>query len=283
MRSFRVCGVVSCKMIDEHSIKKIISLRFRRLKKNYDKLDSFDIDVIHDFRVEYKRLRAFIRLLSAGATRKQLKLPSSLKQVYKKAGVIRDLQLNIENLKNLNNGPGAIKETLRAQKAGLAVAKRDLNKVIGSQLLNESKKEIEKQIPNRLGSDAIGEFSFSKLQEIKSILAAGIIRDDGLHQVRKNVKDILYNAKVFEKELSNRFPWTEWNANEERRFVKLAEILGNYQDITTMIGHLGEKGVARSTNESENIGVIRVNQQRLKKKMKRDLLNELSRIEIFQF
>ena len=57
-------------------------------------------EAIHLFRIEIKKLRAFLRLLSLKLKKEdELKLPFKIKKMYKYAGKIRDRQLHRKRMK----------------------------------------------------------------------------------------------------------------------------------------------------------------------------------------
>jgi CHAD domain-containing protein len=66
----------------KHEIVHIIKVIFRQIKKTIPSIvKHFDQDSIHKFRVQIKKLRAFLRLLSYEMEEpKDLKLPKSLKK-----------------------------------------------------------------------------------------------------------------------------------------------------------------------------------------------------------
>ena len=60
----------------------------------------FTEHAIHLFRIDFKKLRAFVRLLRAASPRaEQLKIPHRFKKMYSIAGNIRDVQLTTKLLR----------------------------------------------------------------------------------------------------------------------------------------------------------------------------------------
>jgi CHAD domain-containing protein len=82
-------------LMDQAQIKNITNSRYRKLKKHIERVaESFDAEAIHQFRVEYKKLRAFFRMLSQGEDAGgEIKILKKLKKGYNVSGYIRDLQL----------------------------------------------------------------------------------------------------------------------------------------------------------------------------------------------
>lgn len=78
--------------------------RFKKLSKYYNKaLEDFAANDIHHFRVEMKKLRAFMRLINLTNSVKQHKIPKQLKSFYNIAGNIRNLQLHEPRIANLSS------------------------------------------------------------------------------------------------------------------------------------------------------------------------------------
>lgn len=56
--------MIEAKM-DAEQITKITNAHYRKLNKHLKKItEDFDAEAIHQFRVEYKKLRAFLRMIS---------------------------------------------------------------------------------------------------------------------------------------------------------------------------------------------------------------------------
>src|SRR5215217_3514256 len=85
-------------------IENDIHGHFKKLKHNYNSLvHGFDIDVIHDFRLEIKKLQEFIHLINTG-TDEHVKLKGSLRHFYNSIGEIRNLQLHRQHVTSLCDG-----------------------------------------------------------------------------------------------------------------------------------------------------------------------------------
>src|SRR6266436_3162758 len=88
--------------------RQVISLRLHRLKRNYALIKrSKGMEDIHHFRVEIKKLRAFLRMLQTGRDA-PIKIPGSLKKIYHYAGLIRELQLHQQTIKTTGDKYGAL-------------------------------------------------------------------------------------------------------------------------------------------------------------------------------
>src|SRR6516162_822833 len=78
-------------MMKGKEINEIIEDKFKTLSKLSQKITrKFDI---HDFRVEVKKLRAFLRLLDIKKRNDEPIIPKLLKTFYGYIGIIRNIQL----------------------------------------------------------------------------------------------------------------------------------------------------------------------------------------------
>ena len=79
--------------------EKIIELLINNLKKtrrHYKKLlKDFELEEIHDFRLQIKKLRAFVRLVNTEVGKeKSIKINKEIKTFYHTTGRIRNVQLH---------------------------------------------------------------------------------------------------------------------------------------------------------------------------------------------
>ena len=86
--------------MNQEQIKHITNNHYRKLKKHIKKVsEDFNLEAIHQFRVEYKKLRAFLRMiLQDHVTAGEIKISKKLKKGYNISGSIRDLQLQQQRI-----------------------------------------------------------------------------------------------------------------------------------------------------------------------------------------
>ena len=126
----------------------IIRVFFKRLRRYAGEIKKEgSAKAIHLFRVEIKKLRAFLRLLSLGLKKEDaLKLPPKIKKMYRYAGKVRDRQLHYKRMK------AAIKKkrtTFRGNKNGMERCcreKKEKGKYMAfRQRFFSSRTEVEKE------------------------------------------------------------------------------------------------------------------------------------------
>ena len=86
--------------MNQEQIKHITNNHYTKLKKHIKKVsEDFDVEAIHQFRVEYKKLWAFLRMISQQQeTAGEINVSKKLKKGYNISGSIRDLQLQQQRI-----------------------------------------------------------------------------------------------------------------------------------------------------------------------------------------
>lgn len=232
--------------------RKVINIRFRNLVKYYAAMkQTTGMEDIHHFRVEIKKLRAFLRL--AGAIYdKKMTIPPSLKKLFRSAGRLRDLQRHSQTLKHSQEQHNHPVPYLKHINGKIARAKKNLARQMRNRVLDRSQVNIKKEIKNRVSSKSVRKFYYKKLAQIRIAGSFPSITDEDLHTIRKNVKDILYTAKSFEIDLGRNFPLPGWNKKIELYYTKLADELGRFQDCRTDISHF-QRSSNKMTAHEKNI------------------------------
>src|SRR5262245_19892691 len=104
-------------------IKKIIRFRFHRLKKYLRQMKRrLSREAIHHFRVEVKKLRAFLRMISGD----KLKIPHALKNIYRQAGSVRELQLFLQQTNKEKTWGEAFQSRIKELRKQLVIERIEL-------------------------------------------------------------------------------------------------------------------------------------------------------------
>lgn len=200
---------------------------------------SFDAEAIHELRVEYKKLRAFIRLLqAAGKDSSELVVPPKLKALYLAAGKVRDLQLFQQQVIDFAQAHSlSLPVFLQLLQQQLFRAKENLVKAWEALNARKTFSSLKKELPGKLEEEAINTFIHRKVASIQFILLA-LEKDKELHSIRKQLKDILLNIRIFDKDWGISFPVVAWRS--EKRLEQTADLLGGYNDICMTLSFLNE-------------------------------------------
>lgn len=204
-----------------------------------DVAEGFDEEVIHVLRVNVKRLRAFLRcyrMFTGGA--KPL-LPRMLKEVYEAAGEIRDMQLMLGSA-----SIAALPQVYRvAIEQRVAAAKDKWKDVYDAGKLGKKMNKLRAYNYKALPPFMPAEYIKSRLAQVAELRDPGPGSDEDLHTVRKQVKDIIYIARLVNQR------WLRASVAIEhlplQKLEKMAHLLGEFNDtrqVKMLLGKTRVKG-----------------------------------------
>ncbi len=224
--------------MNKEQIKHITDIHYSKLK-NYNKhiLRWPDAEAIHQFRVEYKKLRAFLRMITLQhVTRGKIKIARKLKENYNVSGSIRDLQLQkkhtLKASKQELNKPHAYLILLQKE---IDKLKHELFELILSDPVAESKKKTDANIPREFRLAGFKLFIKRNVALINAIIISGHFNDDNIHTIRKNLKDLFYNLKKYSDLEHDRLLVSILRGENEKFIINLLDELGRFQDMCTAI------------------------------------------------
>jgi CHAD domain-containing protein len=177
--------------------------------------------------------------MDAGA--RHLDMSPAIKAVYQAAGRVRDLQLFLPKVQAraaqenvfLSHYQHHLQQRLFKSKEALVKAIENLN--TGKAIDN-----ITDELPGRLDDIAIRKFIHRKVASVQFILLA-LEKDKELHTVRKQLKDIIYNIRIFDKDWGISFPVSAWRS--EKRLDDTATMLGDFNDLCIALSFLSESEI----------------------------------------
>jgi len=209
-------------------ITQVIKKRFSNIQQYTSRMiRDFEEEAVHDFRTEIKKLRAFLRLLNTGDNKPRFNISKKLKVYYWYAGSIRNLQLHIKSISEVHSDrPGVYLESVKKQVESLQGALRSLHSPLN---LDTSQKIIHNWIAAP-GKPSVKKFLIQKRDEFKHLLAK-IKQDEILHDIRKLLKDLLYNWKYI-KEYAFLLPAS---ISVKKQIAELTDVLGEFCDRNTAI------------------------------------------------
>lgn len=200
-------------------------------------LVDFEKEAIHNFRVEYKKMRAFIRLMNDDAGSNKIEIPKKLHQVFSLAGALRDNQLQRVS----------VRETAKSLLLPLPGYYYVLGHETGelqtrlAELVNTSPPGQYQKSPafSNHHNFHLKPFPFylrGRCASVQKILQQVPLTDEMIHEIRKILKDLYYNLEIYR--LLNAFPPGTWKEKVAGYFNPLLEQLGRYQDKCTGIALL---------------------------------------------
>ncbi len=218
--------------MDKKQIKHITNEHYRKLKKYFNRIGpGFDSEAIHQFRVEYKKLRAFLRMLSHPGKAGKIKIPRKLKRIYNCTGSIRDLQLQEQRLIKALKLPGKKPQACIHQiQPEIDKMKLLFSEIADETIITEAKKNLVNALPGKCSLKGFKEFAAKKWKEINDVISVRQFPDKQIHSIRKNLKDLFYNLKNFKGTEIYILSQGKWNDYTVKHIEALLVDLGNFQD-----------------------------------------------------
>ena len=268
--------------MNQNEICYIKKRHFKKLEQ-YASMVSLNLqeDAIHQFRVEYKKFRTFLRLGSINlSVDKRVKMSKKLKSWYKVLGHLRDLQLlhhrviaavELQQVKP-QGYINSIENDFFKFKYGLSIKSLQI-------AVKVNQKKINKIFPKKISKSNCLQFVTQNLLMVYDILLKGDLDDYDFHAVRKYLKDIFYYLAIEKLNLSDIVPSTIFNSTEDSFLKFLLDELGEFQDLCTAIFLIKSASLASFNLEEQNI-LIQLKQQWIQEK--EQLSKNLNRILIVE-
>jgi len=265
--------------MNHDGIKHITNNHYRKLKKWFIQIiHGFDAEAIHQFRVEYKKLRAFLRMLSqVHETAGEIELSGKLKKGYNISGSIRDLQLQQQRITEAtkqDQKKSPVYHTLLQRE--IDKLKPELSDIFLENPVDESKRKTDTSLPDEFQLSGFKVFIQNKWTTIKTIITSNHFSDDNIHAIRKSLKDLYYNMKIYEGIEHEVLTRSSWKGKDEQYFNQLLDELGSFQDKCTAIALLKSYWLnSLNTYNQELLGRIKKGWIRDKAGMKQLLVKKL--------
>jgi len=262
-------------------LEEVIDKHGHRIHKYGSQLPGhFEAEDIHELRLEYKKLRAFIRLvqMNEGAS-KQLIIPPAVKDLYHAAGAVRDTQLFRVHAAEWAAGQSiSLPYYLRQLEKQLFAAKEALVKAVEEVDVDKEFQKMAKGLPKALDDAAIRKFIHQKVAAIQIILLA-LEKDKELHSIRKHLKDIIYNIRIFDNDWGISFPIIAWRS--EKRLQHTADALGDFNDQCTALSFLSEAAGRDLPREEKAVIAQWISRKREEKEsMKRNVMEQVRHLHL---
>jgi CHAD domain-containing protein len=260
------------------ALEQVIRRHLHHMEKYCDQIPgSFTAEDIHELRVEYKKSRAFLRLLQHEPDAGKLQMPDAIKAVYKTAGEVRDIQLFLLLINGLPVA-GALPVFISGWQKQLFSCKEALVKAIEEAKFKKITASIKKELPDQLQDDTIQQFMHEKIAAIRIILLAAEEEND-LHDIRKNLKDIIYNIRLFENDLQIPFPIQTFAS--EKELSDMASRLGDFNDRCIALDMLQtQTGKDLPPADQKLLNELQTGWQQQKEKEQQQLLQQVQQWQI---
>jgi CHAD domain-containing protein len=252
----------------------IIDKRFEALQANWGGLHDINKDAVHDWRVDYKKLRAILRL--AAQLKKKLAIPPSLKDVYTISGEVRDRQMQSERMLQWFGSeqffPPSYTQLLQQEITNYADELHPLTE--NDAVLQISHYKLKSSLPSRIPKKESESFLQQQLYEVRNILWLSYKKDDYLHSCRKHIKDLQYIVDIIGV--------SHFNAEKIKGLPPLDQIqsaaqeLGNFNDQCVTMRFLSSSYLNRLPGEEKIIlASLKSKLQKEKTRAKNKLVHSL--------
>ncbi|MDD2792043.1 MAG: CHAD domain-containing protein [Sediminibacterium sp.] len=241
-------------------------------------LPGFNINAVHHFRVQYKKLRAFLRMIrTEPAASGHLRLPKHLKMVYGLAGSVRDLQLHRQRVQYVYRNSKKKPETYLLQvKQATAKCKKELSVFFSENNIKTGAERIMQALPDSFSNKALHHYTQKQWELVVQLIDAGHFTDANMHLIRKMLKDLYYNIGVLDQDSFVVKIGKQQRTISLKLFSTLMGQLGKFQDLTTEIRMLGTFHLKElPVTEQKELRALRANCIIQKNKLKRDLAVQL--------
>jgi len=267
----------------QKAIANIIHLYFLRLKKHFAAIrKNITAETIKPFRIEIKKLRAFLRLLSFEKKDPGiLELHGDLKKMHKTGGRFRDLQLHRQRVLDAMKKKGNSFYSDQLLKTGSTEIKKEKKHFLAGDSFSKTEKKIKEHLPEEYTTRTIKEFFRSRLEIIQEIIRAARFSDKEMHTIRKQLKDILYILKLYSVELKKSLGFRFWTRTELGKVKAIEDQLGFLNDSRNALALLQPTDIKGYDGEDKKLlRQVRSKLVREKRKLKKELLASLDKIPL---
>lgn len=250
-----------------------IAAAYERIMIDLGKAESlerrrFEVEDIHAFRVEVKKLRAFMHLVLPEAGHP---IPDSLHAFYQALGVVRNLQLQEKRMTELHGAKA------RSFSGYLALLDREMEVAVEQArseglvlFLPHEEQRVLDQMPENVGTNTLHEFLWRMDAKIRALTRPGAsLDDDNLHTIRKCLKDLGYNHRHLPDEAAHILPPSLVAGSA--KLEPFLKILGEFQDLRSGLEWLEPSvtGIVSDEHEKKLLGVVRRKWEKEKEAVRR--------------
>ena len=261
-----------------HEAMVVFKNRCAKARRHYTNvLEDFEAEEIHQFRLQLKKMRAFLSLLNAGrAGEEKATIGKGIHAFYQTVGELRNLQLHGSEIHRLCKKlhfalPGSYLQSLQQKEKEAKIAARE------TALRNPLHKRCRKllaMLPKRVSEEAVERFAAEHKHRLIKNLLAGNYADESLHGLRKLLKRFLYLWPWVEAEMA---PFVHSAFIDKSTCLRLCEKLGAFQDRCIALRFFDAyfSGTKTGAAEGPVLSALRQYTQDEKQRLKNELVEEL--------
>lgn len=239
--------------------QKITNDFYRHLTRLLKKVSTdFDKEDLHQLRVNYKKFRAFTRLLFFNSQDKRFKFSKKIKLLYHTGGCIRDYQLQQDRIKKLSKMKHLPHGYISFLKRSIHSFQNKFAGISYKKAISKNKNRLAESLPLPVSPELFGLFFKQQWSLIHAIVKQQSFTDEHLHGIRKYLKDIHYNQELycglFTKTDNLVFP-----VKDIQQVKTLLELLGDHQDLRRALDLLNARVLKRfGIDEQKKLASIKL-------------------------
>jgi hypothetical protein len=239
----------------EKEIIHIVHIYFQRLKQHFRVVKkNTTAETIKPFRIEIKKLRAFLRLLDHEINdHDKIKLPGSLKEMHKSGGRFRDLQLHQQRIEDAIRKRPGIQFSHDLVHAAQKEIRKERTSFLSHKHIGKPETKLKEHLPKSCTTATVRDFFRAKLDHIATIIEAAKWSDKEMHDIRKKLKDILYIIKLYQLDLKKPLGFRFWSKAELQKAKDLEDQLGFLNDTRNALLILDTAMIKRYQGEEKKL------------------------------
>jgi CHAD domain-containing protein len=224
--------------MNRKQIVEVTDTRFKNLNKILPKVvERFDNESIHHFRLETKKLRAFLRLCSIELNEaNELRIPKTLKRFYGYIGIIENLQLQQQKLALLLNNEDKNCDAYKSYRKFLHTEehywKVQAKALPNTENLDDEKELVIDLLPYKISNETLKKFVSKKAEELNELLTS--TKDESLHRIRKIINDLLYNWPY----INAYAPLLLSRLMKQEKLIAFSELLAEFRNVSIALNLL---------------------------------------------
>jgi CHAD domain-containing protein len=257
----------------KNKISNLVEDRIKKIHKHYDKLqEDFAEEELHDYRLEIKRLKAFLELLNTNRPIiEQVTIGKKARDLYNLTGELRNLQLHRKRITELQQSfdlPAAYLSLLDNHRIAAMDEFRSLAEDFSFHRFHE---KILGFCPGHLDDYDCRLYMLNQWSLFASYFYQDDYNDEDLHEMRRLVKHTSYNIEFLAPFLPFVFPAF---LTDKKQSEDLAERLGEFHDLCISVEYLQPPLINEVKEPAEISLLITVRSLLIREKQK--LKDELS-------
>ncbi len=216
--------------MNKAQLKHRTNAYFRKLKRLiHDMIPGFETETIHQFRVNYKKLRAYLRMLaSKHPGGNKIPISKNIKNCYRICGKFRDLQLQqlrINQVESIETTPYCALLNHESERL-----KPLLEECISEMNTRTCKKKMADDLPESFTAEDFTKYADKLIVEINTWALSDHFTDDEIHSLRKLLKDLMYNISLYKGAEQKILSTQIFKEINEKEIEILLNELGEFQD-----------------------------------------------------